>query len=69
MKTAVQRRFALAGGLLSAVYLALNDLLPAFPDFLLGLLLGLGLGMVLLLLGLLPGEGWRRLRKWKHRGE
>lgn len=69
MKTAVQRRFALAGGLLSAVYLALNDLLPAFPDFLLGLLLGLGLGMVLLLLGLLPGEGWRRLRKWKRRGE
>ena len=67
MKTAAQRRFALAGGLLSAVYLALNDFLPAFPDFLLGLLLGLG--MVFLLLGLLPGEGWRRPRKWKRRGE
>ncbi len=61
MKTAAQRRFALAGGLLGAAYLALNDLLPAFPDFLLGLLLGLG--MVFLLLGLLPGEGWQRLTK------
>ena len=67
MKTAAQRRFALAGGMLGAAYLALNDLLPAFPDFLLGLLLGLG--MVFLLLGLLPGEGWQRLRKWKRRGE
>ncbi len=67
MKTAAQRRFALAGGMLGAAYLALNDLLPAFPDFLLGLLLGLGL--VFLLLGLLPGEGWRRPRKWKRRGE
>ena len=63
MKTAAQRRFALAGGMLGAAYLALNDLLPVFPDFL------LGLGMVFLLLGLLPGEGWRRLRKWKRRGE
>ena len=67
MKTAAQRRFALAGGMRGAAYLALNDLLPVFPDFLLGLLLGLG--MVFLLLGLLPGEGWRRLRKWKRRGE
>ena len=67
MKTAAQRRFALAGGLLSAVYLARNNLLPGFPDFLLGLLLGLGL--VFLFLGLLPGEGWQRLRKWKRRGE
>ncbi len=67
MKTAVQRRFALAGGLLGAAYLVLNDLLPSLPELLLGLLLGLG--MVFLLLGLLPGEGWRRLRKWKRRGE
>lgn len=67
MKTAVQRRFALAGGLFGAVYLVLNDLLPSLPELLLGLLLGLG--MVFLLLGLLPGEGWRRLRKWKRRGE
>ena len=67
MKTAVQRRFALAGGLLSAVYPYIKKKKTAFPDFLLGLLLGLG--MVLLLLGLLPGEGWRRLRKWERRGE
>lgn len=67
MKTAAQRRFALAGGLLGAAYLVLNDLLPSLPELLLGLLLGLG--MVFLLLGLLPGEGWRRLRKWKRRGE
>ncbi len=67
MKTAAQRRFALAGGLLGAAYLVLNDLLPSLPELLLGLLLGLG--MVFLLLGLLPGEGWRRPRKWKRRGE
>lgn len=67
MKTAAQRRFALAGGIFGAVYLVLNDLLPSLPELLLGLLLGLG--MVFLLLGLLPGEGWRRLRKWKRRGE
>ncbi len=52
MNTTAQRQFALLGGLLSAVYLARNNLLPGFPDFLLGLLLGLGL--VFLLLGLLP---------------
>ena len=67
MNTTAQRQFALLGGLLSAVYLARNHLLPGFPDFLLGLLLGLGL--VFLFLGLLPGEGWQRLRKWKRRGE
>lgn len=67
MNTTAQRQFALLGGLLSAVYLARNNLLPGFPDFLLGLLLGLGL--VFLFLGLLPGEGWRRPRKWKRRGE
>ena len=67
MKTAAPRWFALVGGLFGLVYLILNNQLPSFPDFLLGLLLGLG--MVFLLLGLLPGEGWRRLRKWKRRGE
>ncbi len=67
MNTTAQRQFALLGGLLGAIYLARNNLLPGFPDFLLGLLLGLAL--VFLLLGLLPGEGWRRLRKWKRRGE
>lgn len=67
MKTAAQRRFALAGGLFGAVYLSLNNQLPSFPEFLLGLLLGLGL--VFLVLGLLPEENWRKLRKWKRRGE
>lgn len=67
MNTTARRQFALLGGLLGAVYLARHNLLPGFPDFLLGLLLGLAL--VFLLLGLLPGEGWRRLRKWKRRGE
>ncbi len=67
MKTAAQRRFAMMGGLFGAIYLILNDQLPSFPEFLLGLLLGLCL--VLLVLGLLPEENWRKLRKWKHRGE
>ena len=65
MKTAVQRRFALAGGMLGAAYLALNDLLPAFPDFLLGLLLGLG--MVFLLLGLLGMGLLLALAPWRIR--
>ena len=51
MKTAAQRRFAMMGGLFGAIYLILNDQLPSFPEFLLGLLLGLGL--VFLVLGLL----------------
>lgn len=67
MKTTAQRRFALVGGLFGAIYLILNNQLPSFPEFLLGLLLGLGL--VFLVLGLLPEERWRRLRKWKRRGE
>lgn len=67
MKTAVQKRFAIAGGLFGAVYLALNNSMPTFPEFLLGLLLGLG--VVSLALGLLPEENWRRLRKWKRHGE
>lgn len=67
MKTTAQRRFALVGGLFGLVYLILNGLLPSFPELLLGLLLGLGL--VFLVLGLLPEERWRKLRKWKHRGE
>lgn len=57
----------MVGGLFGAIYLILNNQLPSFPEFLLGLLLGLGL--VFLVLGLLPEENWRKLRKWKHRGE
>lgn len=60
MKTSEQRRFAMMGGFFGAIYLILNDQLPSFPDLLLGLLLGLGL--VLMVLGLLPEENWRKLR-------
>lgn len=67
MKTTAQRRFAMVGGLFGAAYLILNGLLPSFPEILLGLLLGLGL--VFLVLCLLPKENWRKLRKWKRRGE
>jgi len=67
MKTEKQRRFAVIGGLCGAAYLTLNNLLPSVPELLLGLLLGLG--VVFLLLGLLPEETLRKLRKWKHRGE
>ena len=67
MKTDTQRRFAAVGALCGAVYLTLNHLLPSLPELLLGLLLGLGLAF--LVLGLLPEGSWRRLRKWKRRGE
>ena len=67
MRTERQKRFAAIGGLCGAAYLVCNRLLPSLPEFLLGLLLGLGL--VCLVAGLLPGENWRKLRKWKRRGE
>lgn len=67
MKGSKQKHFALLGGLLGAVYLTVNNLLPSVPELLLGLLLGLG--MALIAVGLLPEAGWRRLRKWKRRGE
>ena len=67
MNTEKQRWFAAAGGLLAAAYLALNNLLPSPPEFLLGLLLGLR--AALMLTGLLPAEAWRKLRKRKRRGE
>lgn len=58
-----KQKFALAGGLFGAAYLAANNTLP---DLLLGLLLGLGL--VFLVLSLLPEEALKRIRKWKRRG-
>ena len=67
MKMEKQRRLAAIGGLCGAAYLTLNRLWPSVPEFLLGLLLGLGL--VCLLAGLLPEENWRKLRKCKRRGE
>ena len=62
-----KRWFAAVGGLCGAAYLVSNRLLPALPEFLLGLLLGVGI--VFMIVGLLPEENWRKLRKWKRRGE
>lgn len=67
MKTERQRRYALIGGLCGAVYLTLNQTLPTVPEFLMGP--ALGLGTVFLVLGLLPENAWKTLRKWKRRGE
>ena len=67
MKTEKQRLLALIGALCGAAYLTFNRLWPSLPDFLLGVLVGLSL--VLLIVGLLPAENWRKLRKWKRRGE
>lgn len=67
MKSSKQRLFAAVGGLCGAAYLTCNNVLPSAPDLLLGLLLGLA--AVLILMGLLPEERWRRLRKWKRGGE
>ena len=61
-----KRKFAVTGGLFGAAYLASNQLLPGLPDFLMGLILGLG--MVFLVLSLLPEEALEKIRKWKHRG-
>lgn len=58
---------AAAGGICGAAYLAANQLVPSIPDILMGLLLGLG--AVLMMIGLLPEEARKRLRKWKYRGE
>ncbi len=67
MRTEKQRKFAVIGGLCGAVYLTLNQLWPTVPELLLGLLLGVGL--VFLVVSLLPEGSWRKLRKWKRRGE
>lgn len=67
MKTEKQRRLAMAGGLCGAAYLALTNVMPGIPELLLGLLLGLCI--VLMIGGLLPEETWRKLRRWKRRGE
>ena len=67
MRMSKQRRLAAVGCLFGAAYLVLNRTAPTVPEFLLGLLLGLAL--VCLVTGLLPAEGWRKLRKWKRRGE
>lgn len=67
MKAEKQKRFAAVGALCGAAYLAINHVLPTVPELLLGLLLGLA--AVLILIGLLPEGSWRKLRKWKRRGE
>lgn len=65
MKTEKQRKFAIAGGLCGAFYLA-NELWN-LPDFIMGLVLGLAI--LFLVLALLPEETLEKLRKWKRRGE
>lgn len=67
MGTENQRKLAVTGGLFSAIYLTMNNVLPNAPELLMGLTLGLGLAF--LVLGLLPGESWRKLRRWRHSGE
>ena len=67
MRMSKQRRFAAVGCLFGAAYLVLNRAVPTVPELLLGLLLGLALA--LMIVGLLPGESWRKLGKWKRRGE
>lgn len=62
-----QRGFALLGGLLGAVYLTVNRLLPGVPELLLGAVLGLGL--VCMVMALLPEKTGKKVRKWKRRGE
>lgn len=64
MKTEKQRKFAIAGGLCGAFYLA-NDLWN-LPDLVMGAVLGVT--VVLLILALLPEETLEKLRKWKRRG-
>lgn len=67
MKTGRQKRLAAVGGASGAAYLAMNNLLPSAPDFLMGLLLGLGaVGMIL---GLMPEERLDFLRRRKQRGK
>lgn len=61
-----QRKYAMAGGLCGAAYLAENRLLPGLPDILLGT--ALGLGVVFLVLSLLPEKAAKTVRKWKRRG-
>ena len=67
MRMEKQKWLALLGTLCGAAYLTFNRLWPTLPEFLLGLLLGVAL--VCLVAGLLPAENWRKLRKWKRRGE
>lgn len=67
MSDNMRRRFLAAmGGLTGAAYLAREHLLPGLPDFLMGLVLGLGLTCGVM--GLLSGECLAKLRRWKRRG-
>ncbi len=62
--TKKQQKYAMAGGLCGAFYLA-NDLWN-LPDFIMGIVLGAA--ALLLALALLPEKSLEKLRKWKHCG-
>ena len=63
-----KRKFAMAGGLCGVIYLlGRMEARPGVVEFLLGLVLGIGI--VCLVLALLPEETLEKLRKWKRRGE
>jgi len=62
-----QRKFAMLGGLLGAVYLMARHLLPSLPDILMGVILGLGI--LFFIMALLPEKSRKKIRKWKRRGE
>ena len=59
-----QRKYAMLGGFFGLLYLVGGSILP---DFLMGVLLGLGI--LFFVLALLPGKAQKRMRKWKRRGK
>ena len=63
-----KRKFAMAGGLCGVLYLLGQQVdWPGAVDFLLGLVLGIG--VLCLILSLLPEETLEKLREWKNRGK
>ena len=60
-----REQFAVIGCLFGTAYLLSLYLPPGLPDFLTGLILGLGL--IAITLDLLPERALERLRKWKRR--
>lgn len=63
-----KRKFAMAGGVCGVIYLlGQMEERPGVLEFLLGLVLGVGI--VCLILSLLPEETLEKLRKWKRRGK
>lgn len=59
-----QRKYAMFGGLFGFLYLLGGSVLP---DFLMGVLLGVGI--LCFVLALLPEKTTKKVRKWKRRGK